>query len=213
MNSDNKSIPKTLYERIEEIETEQLALLSLFVFVLFTTFVTMTSLVSFDRLVTILSGGEVWNGGVADNDDDARRIYRAIFPVEPEQAMIIPKLSRLAFVVVIGQVVHKTNQRLAEYAKELSLLGIIFYLVLLFLIQSRTYQIAWVLAAQFFMLAYYGASFTFVALPSLSFSSATPNPDQQVEDSETRNARNKSGNGRTSDRSRERRPRIRNPRN
>ncbi|WP_135824662.1 hypothetical protein [Halorussus ruber] len=212
MASGSKSVKRTVSDRIDGVETEQLALLSLFVFVLLTTFVTMTSLVSFDRLVTILSGAEVWNGGVADNDGDARRIYRAIFPVEPEQAMIIPKLSRLAFVVVIGQIVHRTNQRLAEHAKGLSMFGIALYLALLFSIQNRRYEIAWVLAVQFFLLGYYGASFAFVALRSLPFLSAIPGPAQHTENSERGDEGNDSSREERTDDSRERRPRIRNPR-
>lgn len=199
MEDTGDSLLKTARKGIGEIEPNQIELLSLFVFVLFTTFVTMMSLVSLDRLVEILTGAEVWNGGVADNDGDGFPMYRAIFPVEPEQAMIIPKLGRLAFVVVIGQIINTTNQKVAEYGeygKSLSLIGIGFYLLLFFLIQGKTYEVVWVLSVQFFTLAYYSLTVPVgLALTKLV----------RVWDDSTKQDQKK--------RLYEKRPRIRNPRN
>lgn len=225
MKSKVSPIGETLLRKIDKIETEQLAFLSLFVFLLLTTFMTMMDLVSFNRLTSILSGEEVWDFFGADNNDDGIPMYRALFLVEPEQDAVIPKLNRLSFVVVIGQIVHMTNVRLLEYKAEkilkwkkgLLMGGIGLYLLFFLWMQGNKYEIAWVLAIQFFMLAYLGLSFTIIfAVSHIALSKDNTIGDQiaSVESAtESQNTEDESENQRAKNDRQEKKPRIRSPRN
>lgn len=181
---------------IDEIQIETLELLSLFVFVLLTTLVAMLNVISPDQLISVLLELDLDTGSFGQDVDDSGEFqrYRGIFPVESDEGMVIPRLNRLAFIVVVGEIVNMANQKAVEYSKYSSLVGVTVYCLLLFLVLGESYSLAWILSIQFLVLVAYSFAVGWIIAKRVWLSERNKSVDSD-------------------DDTGEKRPRIRNPRN
>jgi len=152
-----------------ELDQKQLSTASLVVFVTLTATVSVLTILTKSDLVTLLIAGKhaVWTGGVADNDGDGLRMLWGVFQAAPNQNYVVVNLARVAFAIVLGQVLHELNDRVARYSNLSAVAGMSGYVLLLLIFFGRTNPIAWVMLSELFVLIYHGLVLVGVLCSSL----------------------------------------------
>ena len=150
--------------RVKETDETTIEFGSLFVFVLLAAIVALSAVLSVDGLTTFLFEGEVWVGFGADNDDDGGVLpgFAGILETSRNSGPTISNVSRIAFIVVIGQVIHRVNVTLASRSRYSSLLGITVFSCGLVIALGSTHRTLWVLSTQVLLLGYYAVAYATV---------------------------------------------------
>lgn len=144
---------------LDRVDDELINNFSLLVFVLITAVVTILDISDLSRMTWLLSGERGYIGGEAINDQSTNT---AIFQRDTVRNAVIPFLSKIAFVLVIGEVLYLTNKRLVKFSRPASALAVLTYTILLFQASMRFYPILWILSAQVTLLVIYCGLFTLV---------------------------------------------------
>lgn len=159
---------------VDDIDVETIAAVSMFVFVLATLLVSISAVVDVDALKTFVETGDLWVGLKADNDGDGSLLGTiGIFLARSDSTPGITNLGRIAFIVVIGQVVHRVNMQFIEQTAWterfdsttwIPLVGITLFVASLLLSFTSVHRTVWVLTTQLFILVYYASAFVFLFL-------------------------------------------------
>ena len=151
-------------DNLSEIDFRTVSMTSMFVFVLSALLVSSSAIIDLEGFLTFLIEREIWEG-FGRNIEDEGSIPRGgylPFITGSEAGPSITNLGRVAFIVVIGQVIHQINIQLFEQARPVSAILMGLFTVMLIFAFTATFPSIWVLIIQIIILCFYFVTFLLV---------------------------------------------------